>query len=509
MSLAWWEYLPGMIMLVALVPFLHILNISRNSSESASRVFSFMLPGFLVFNMFTFSWLTRASLTGGSLAIIAHSILLSLIFWLTYKVSLKSGKITTALSLVSFWLGYEFACLHIDLISPWLNSGNVFGKEPSLVQWYEFTGTAGGSLWIISSNIILYYLLLAIAKKEKYAGHITAWASIILFPPLISLVVGSRDFEEVDKEFIIIIQPNIDPYTEKFDSIPFINQFEDMLTEAGQRVNDKTSWIILPETAVDDPFLEESVSGNMYIEKASSFLKTQAGVDLVFGATTLTINKVESKGDIKTDTVLHNSAVHINSEGHASYYHKSKLVPGIEKEIRILPGQLMKLIIPDLGGSMSEYVPQYNREVFRHSETGVSLAPIICYESAYGEFVTGYIEKGADVLSIITNDGWWQNTAGYKQHYWFASLRAIENRRPVARCANTGISCFTDIYGKTIKSTGWWEKDILTGELSLCNHISFYARHGDFLYRFFSFSAIIIIILAFIAAPIRKLRFAE
>lgn len=508
MSAAWWEHLPAVIMLVALVPFIHILNISSRLKVSSSLVFSSVFPGFLVFNILSFSWLTKASPAGGMMAIIAHSILLSLVFWLTYKISLKSGKITGALSLVSFWLAYEFTCLHIDIISPWLNSGNVFGKEAYLVQWYEFTGTAGGSLWIIISNIIVYELLSRISGKESYKLIMAAALAVILFPPIISLAVASHTPERTGRAGFVIVQPNIDPYTEKFDSIPFTKQFGRMLNDAGKFINEGTDWVLLPETAIDDPFPEESSPGNVYIKQAKEFLDMHPGVDLVFGATSLTSKKHPGKAKERGDTALHNSAVHLSSEGYPEFYHKSKLVPGIEKEIVILPYFLMRLIIPDLGGSMSGYTPQDEREVFIHSETGVKVAPIICYESAYGEFVTSYLQKGADVLAIITNDGWWDKTAGYKQHYWFASLRAIENRRPVIRCANTGISCICDINGKTLSSTGWWEKDILEGELSLVNYTSFYSKHGDYIYRFFTFSAVIIIILAFIAAPIRKLRFA-
>ena len=84
----------------------------------------------------------------------------------------------------------------------------------------------------------------------------------------------------------------------------------------------------------------------------------------------------------------------------------------------------------------------------KSADTHRKIAPIICYESVFGKYVTEYVKKGANALFIITNDGWWKNTNGYKQHLSFASIRAIETRRPVARAANTGVSCIIDIRGK-------------------------------------------------------------
>ncbi len=132
------------------------------------------------------------------------------------------------------------------------------------------------------------------------------------------------------------------------------------------------------------------------------------------------------------------------------------------------------------------------------------IAPVICYESVFGEYVTGYVKNGAEALFIITNDGWWKNTNGYKQHLFYASLRAIETRRPVARSANTGISCFIDIRGKRIAETKWWTQDVLKGAIIPETRITPYVKYGDYLLRIGPLASIIILLLIFIAIPYRE-----
>lgn len=111
----------------------------------------------------------------------------------------------------------------------------------------------------------------------------------------------------------------------------------------------------------------------------------------------------------------------------------------------------------------------------------------VCYESVYGEYYTEYIRKGAMAMTIITNDAWWGNTPGYRQHLSYASLRAIETRRAIARCANTGISAIISPSGKITQSTDWWEPAVIEGEVPLRNDITFFVAHGDITGRISTF----------------------
>jgi apolipoprotein N-acyltransferase len=120
--------------------------------------------------------------------------------------------------------------------------------------------------------------------------------------------------------------------------------------------------------------------------------------------------------------------------------------------------------------------------VFENGET--KIGPAICYEGLYGNHFAGFVHEGAEVMAVISNDGWWGNTPGHKRLFDFCRLRAIETRRSIARSANTGISGFIsprgDIVGETLD---WQKRGIKTQSIELRNDITFYVLYGDVIAR--------------------------
>jgi apolipoprotein N-acyltransferase len=114
------------------------------------------------------------------------------------------------------------------------------------------------------------------------------------------------------------------------------------------------------------------------------------------------------------------------------------------------------------------------------------------------------VSNGAQALFIITNDGWWKNTNGYKQHLYYASLRAIETRRPVARAANTGISCIIDIRGKRTAESAWWTRTTVKGDIIPETRITPYVKYGDWILKISGIAGLIIVLVVFAVIPLRK-----
>jgi apolipoprotein N-acyltransferase len=175
-----------------------------------------------------------------------------------------------------------------------------------------------------------------------------------------------------------------------------------------------------------------------------------------------------------------NTAIQLNKGG-LELYHKSKLVPGVERMpypalFKPLEGLAIKL-----GGTFGSLGTQDKRTVFFNKDKSVGIAPVICYESIFGEFVTEYVSNGANIIFIITNDGWWHDTPGYKQHLAYARLRAIETRRQIARSANTGISCVVDEMGEIHAAQPWWKEAYIMANISPNTDKTFYVRFGDVL----------------------------
>jgi apolipoprotein N-acyltransferase len=170
----------------------------------------------------------------------------------------------------------------------------------------------------------------------------------------------------------------------------------------------------------------------------------------------------------------------VNGKGPISFYHKSMLVPGVET----LPW-FLKFIdtwFEKFGGTTAGYAKQKERTILDDTEHGYKIAPAICYESIYGEYMSKYVRNGANLICIITNDGWWGNTPGHKQHMNYARIRAIETRRWIARSANTGISCFIDPYGTVIDPQPWDKVAAIKHFVPVTDSPkTFYTRYGDIL----------------------------
>ena len=151
----------------------------------------------------------------------------------------------------------------------------------------------------------------------------------------------------------------------------------------------------------------------------------------------------------------------------------------------------------NLGGTISNRVIQKNRSIFKHPYKGIIAAPVICYESIYGEFNTEFVRLGADFFAIISNDAWWGDTPGHKQLLSITRLRAIENRRAIARSANTGISALINEKGEYIKTLKYGVKGSILGEIPVVKKITFYTKYGDFIARICFLTLILYFLMAF------------
>jgi apolipoprotein N-acyltransferase len=515
-GLAWTSYCSGLILLISFVPLFLIENhlFERRNRYSPNAYFIFLLPGFVIFSIIALGWMRVASMIGAICVIMGLSFLMAFSLWLAHLVRLRSGNIAGIISMIAFWLAYELLSLNINIVSPWLNLGNGLAKDILFIQWYEFTGTAGGTLWILLSNLLLSIILTRYLNVRKNRpGYLITWLLIITVPIIFSFYrYFSIKEDNTHRAKVVIIQPNTDPYTEKF-TIPFEDQLQKVINLANTEITNRTDWIITPETTVDDPADLNNLASDKYVNLIKEMIKPYPRINVVTGlvtykiypasvnAPTVSARKIDASGRYYDHF---NSAILIGSSNAFGIYHKSKLVPGIEMQFSNGPGRFLTKILPSLGGTKWGYGIQEERTCFRHSETSMQVAPIICYESVFGKFVTDYVRNGAEALFIITNDGWWKSTSGYKQHLNFASLRAIETRREIARCGNTGVSCFIDTRGKRTEETEWWTKAVLKGNISRETRITVYVKYGDYILWISLFLSGLILFLVFLINPLRK-----
>ena len=483
MSLPWLVPHMGFTALFGLFP---LLAAERIASEThIKRFFLYHYGAFVAWNAATTFWVCNATVGGGIAAIMLNALQMSLVFGL-FRISRKRLKgFLPYVFLMCAWIAWERFYYGAEISWPWLVLGGAFARTTSLVQWYSLTGTLGGSLWIWAVNLALFAILVSLSdgnwvmKSRRSQAFTLASGLILLLGPIAASETMYFNFGEKSegRVDVLIGQPNFDPY-HKFESMTQSQQNAVLLSLFEKE--DTPDLYIAPETFTSDIVLgdlENSATWRAF----SKFVGEREGATMLLGASTYEIFRQRSCPNILARPfgdgwiLNHNSAMTLSGSGKTEIYHKSRLVPGVEKTPY---PRLFNKIDEALGGVMGRCVPQKEAAVL-HCCDSVPFGCAICYESIYGEYCTEYVKRGARFLTVITNDAWWGDTPGYKQHFSYSRLRAIETRRDLARCGNTGISAIINQRGDIVKKGGWWTEETLRGEINLNSVMTPFVRYGD------------------------------
>jgi len=409
------------------------------------------------------------------------------------------------LILIAFWIGFEYLHNEWEISWPWLNLGHSFAQHPTWVQWYEYTGIFGGSLWILLTNYLIWSLYQQWSNTNRWSRKGMIGVALLILTPIACGVTRyySYPLPQGDTE-IVVIQPNFEPLYVKF-ATPQREQLERFIALSDSAITEATEYLVFPETSFGYVNLS-NVEYDYRIAALRDLVDRHPGLKLVTGLASIRVYdefidlpaiRTQIRGNDTTFLDVQNSAIQIVSGEEIDPYFKSKLVPGAEifPYKNLLP--FIAPIIKMLDGTTAGHTMQDEREVF--SSATADVAPIICYESIYGSFVGQYVQKGAEIFFIVTNDGWWDNTPGHIQHLLLGALRTIEHRRPIARSANTGISCFINERGDILQPTEYGAMTAITGKLSAStSEITFYTRWGDVIARLCAFMAVLFLVLAIV-----------
>ncbi|MFP4472207.1 MAG: apolipoprotein N-acyltransferase [Bacteroidales bacterium] len=520
LSLGWPMYGFPFLLFFGFVPLLFVEDFITRRPEFFHRysIFGYAYLSFFVWNLFTTWWIWNSTIFGAVMAVLLNSLFMALVF-LIFHLSKKSFRHNpnAILLLILYWISFEYLHLDWDLSWPWLNLGNGFAMFTQWVQWYEFTGTAGGTLWILLLNIMIFRLIKAALNrpllKTKVISNAVVLAVFFITPMIISRVMYQNYEEKGPVAEMIVTQPNVDPWTEQY-SLPPRVVIKKNLDLAEPLITPETDFIIMPESAIQEDIWHNSVNSARSIRRLREYIAQHPNINIIIGASTFRLfcddepltRTARKFSDVEKYYEAFNTAFFINANDTVGMYHKSKLVPGPEK----MPFQ--RLLRPlqhlafDLGGTVGSLGFSTKREVFTSTDGRFHVPGIICYESIYGDFVAGFVRNGADILVIITNDGWWGNTAGHRQHFAFAPLRAVETRRAVARSANTGISGFVNQRGDIIEASNYWEPAALKAGLRANSEITFYVKYGDYIGRISAFITVFLLLIALVNGVLEKRR---
>ncbi len=488
LSLAWPERGFPLLIFIAWAPLFYVSD--GVYEKKIRRVFPYYFLTFLIFNLAVTYWIYFATPAGAFFAVIANSFLMSLTLWLWHRSRKKLPPAMYWPFLVSLWIAFEFMHFRWDLEWPWLTMGNVFAAWPNAVQWYAYTGVLGGSLWVLSVNILLYQWLKRRKKKILYRLILS-----LLIPFAISMFIYYGYEEKGLVSNVLIVQPNVDPWSKKFEreNTEAVKDLENFLPSEPDTID----LILLPETylarGMEIADLEHDNSIRM-LQLLADRMQTDILTGVAFyhtgrGKMPETANFMRNG---KGWYLLYNSALFIRPDNRPAVYHKSILVPGAEKmPYRKILEPLLGDLVLDLGGMTGTHTPSDSVILFNDYRRRLKIAPMICYESVFGNHVAGFVRKGANLIAVITNDGWWKKTGGYRQHFDYARLRAVEMRRDVVRSANTGRSGHINQRGDVVKALGYGKRGMLLAEVHLNDTLTFYARYGDYLGRLAVFLALL------------------
>ncbi len=512
MALSWPTYGFPFLMFIAWVPLLlleHEIRISDTIQRKTWKIFGFSYLTFLIFNVIAVHWLLLVSVNkfGAFVPTVFANTLLMSLFFMVYSSFKKTLGTKWGLACLPFiWILFEKMQLTWELNWPWLNLGNVFASWHQWIQWYSLTGTLGGTFWILVLNVWVFYFykVYLVTRKRSYLKKIGWILGIgIGLPSLFSWYLYNSYEDEGEVVEVLLLQPEIDPYVEKYEtsSWQLTQQLATMIGEA----TPNTQLIVGPETAIPGkgyiPY--EQLDTNKLLSVIQNELKKTNAV-FVTGADVVEIVNGEGK-DVNYDSQSgtyykrYNAAIQMSSNEKTKLYVKSKLVPMVEyfSYQNLLKPILGKTML-DFGGSTNTLARPLEPVVFSNDKNNILIAPTVCYESVFGAYTAQFVKQGANLISISTNDSWWSDSQGHKQLLAFSKLRAIENRRYIARSANSGISAVINGRGDVLSQLPYLYEGALPAQVKLHNKQTYYTQNGDYIANLAVF--IISIALGFVIA---------
>ncbi len=486
LTAAWptWGIAP--LVFIGFVPLLLIEG--RIAQGEKGKLFWLSFLAFLVWNVATTWWVWNAT-PAAIAAWVLNALFMSIVFNVFHLTKKKvCNNPWGNLFLIPYWLAFEYLTYLWAAKWPWLNLGNVFSLRVEWVQWYEYTGVVGGTLWVLLVNILIVNIIQFFKAKETKPIFISIGleAVILLLPILLSTSMYKHYEEQGTDTEVIVVQQNCDPWNEQFDHQFDAQVIQNNINLSLPLVTPKTRFIVSSESAIQEGIWLHELDQSDALNTLHDYVKRFPQLAFVIGGTTYEWVPRGMEDDFPARQIdgtnhyyyCHNSALLIDTTN-LQLHNKSQLTPGVEA-------------IPEWMGFLKNYsitmgIARGTLKTDPESKTlnfnGHKIGVPICYESAFGEYVSTFCKKGADLLFVITNDGWWGDTPGYRQHFEFSKLRAIENRRCVARSANTGRSGFFNQRGDVLQQTQYWVPDAIKATLKANTKITFYAKHGDYLSR--------------------------
>lgn len=379
--------------------------------------------------------------------------------------SLLIAALWTTLEWVRGWLLTGFG---------WNALGVSLHEELALIQIVEFTGVGGLSFLLVLCNAIGVITLLRLRAeigrvrlRPHFDFSLTVALVVVVFSYGARVLFSEQTKAKTEPKndvtslHVVALQPNI-PQKWKLEHghegeiIERLRELHAIASLTGPHL------VLWPEAVVPGGMFSDEETHKFVLELAAQVPALLLGTD---------DNDRGAKGED------HNSAaLLLSGEKDVQLYDKRHLVPfGEYLPLRWALGWIAGYLVP------GDFKPGRDVGLFKLKEPALTLAPLVCFEDTLGELTREPVRRGAQVLVNITNDGWFGRSCEPEQHFVNSIFRAVENRRPLIRCTNTGVTASVDAVGRVEKWLGPFQKGFTSKHIRIPNHgtVTFYTRHGE------------------------------
>jgi apolipoprotein N-acyltransferase len=508
---------------IGFVPILLGLKVEEKFGAYFRKAYFAML----CFTLVSVWWVALSTPLGGFLMYFMQSLFNTVPLIIFFFVRKAFGWRVALWSLPVIWTTWEWRYLDMDISFGWITIGNSQANLYWLIQYADLFGVWGISFWILIFNVLITEAVeKALHEVQNETANVIPPGSflsspfgfrfikkigiivlaMLAFPVLYSAYRLLSSEEDSGRSILVAnIQPNIDPFSKwaNENRLSILQKHLDYSDRA--LATSRPDLVVWPETAI--PYFILFQRGLPFQLLDSSVKRWQVPLLTGFSDATYYTDPSQRQVGAKYDKSVEqfydtfNAAMLVTPDGKdPQVYHKSELVPFAERVPYMEYFSFLASWTFSVGGTSSWGRGQEIKNFTFTTRTGteVTVCGLICYESIYPDLVAQFVQNGATLLTVITNDGWFSKSYGPYQHAAFARLRCIETRRAMVRCANTGVSLFIDKMGRSYGEVPWWEAHTPTFTVKLHDEITFYVAHPDWFAKLCGILTLSLIVATFV-----------
>jgi apolipoprotein N-acyltransferase len=386
----WLSWPPNRFVPFLFVVFVPLLLIKRHIERYQYKrpywtFYKYAYLALFLWNLTTTWWVAHATVAGAVFMLFVNTFCMSLPLPLFQFTVRHQGQFMGSLALVTYWVSMEHTHLQWELSFPWLNLGNGFACWPEWVQWYEYTGALGGTVWILVANLLLYYLFFCRENATQWWLSRVMASCWLVLPILCSYYMYGAHKEHGEAVEVVVVQPNINPNTgalvDTGEVLSRQERVEHFIKLSEKQLTTKTRFLVWPEIALEGLFDEQILSEYSIIDRLVGFRRLYPQLSVLTGLTSLVGYKTEEVTKTARFSPQHgyydifNTALLVGNQGTLATYHKSKLVPGVELVPYVYSLEVPKILTPDSIGRLSSLGMQASPSVFFNKE-GIGIAPL-------------------------------------------------------------------------------------------------------------------------------------